>query len=193
VLIHAVHRPWWNYYYLHLAMPLAWLTGWAASQLIESLIGTQAKGGLTGFKATPRSVALCVLVALALAKSERRFEGTMSYLRTLQLANANPIIQKMREYGGRTSWTYSEDGIYAFHAGLKVIPELAIVMPKRFWSGQITTEAIIGTCKRYRPEMLIVRSNSVDARWRAFLDAEYKLAAGDNASELYVAKQLSDL
>jgi hypothetical protein len=29
--VHAIHRPWWNYYYLHFAIPIPWLAGSFAS------------------------------------------------------------------------------------------------------------------------------------------------------------------
>src|SRR5207302_2589522 len=36
--IHSVHRPWWNYYYLHFAIPIAWLAGYALNEGIQTLL-----------------------------------------------------------------------------------------------------------------------------------------------------------
>jgi len=41
-MIHTVHRPWWNYYYLHLAIPLAWLAGWAVSEAVKVVFRLQS-------------------------------------------------------------------------------------------------------------------------------------------------------
>lgn len=105
---------------------------------------------------------------------------------------ANPIVTKMKEYASRTKWVYSESGIYPFHARLPVPPELAIVMPKRFWSGQITTQQIIETCKRYQTEMLVLPVNTDTSEWKSVLDTDYSLVTTDNKNLLYVAKRIAD-
>src|SRR5439155_13642620 len=38
-LIHMNHRPWWSYYYLHFAVPLAWLAGYAIAELLREAFG----------------------------------------------------------------------------------------------------------------------------------------------------------
>ncbi|HWV99159.1 MAG TPA: glycosyltransferase family 39 protein [Candidatus Acidoferrum sp.] len=186
-LVHAFHRPWWNYYYLHFAIPLAWLTGWAVNALLEDLYRVQTKNRSIGFKFAS-GLALCALIAFALAKSERRFEGSIKYLREKPAASANAIVQKMRQSATGASCAYSEDGIYAFHAGVKVIPDLAIVMPKRFWSGQISTRGIIEICKRNAPQFVVVRSDSFNEEWRDYLRTDYGFGAADNTCQLYVRK-----
>ena len=35
--VHLLHRPWWMYYYLHQAIPLAWLAGFAVNASFEYL------------------------------------------------------------------------------------------------------------------------------------------------------------
>jgi hypothetical protein len=35
VAVHLVHRHWWDYYYLHLAIPLAWLAAYAIYEAIR--------------------------------------------------------------------------------------------------------------------------------------------------------------
>jgi len=95
----------------------------------------------------------------------------------------------MEEYAGRIKWVYSESGIYPFHAKLAVIPELAIIMPKRFWSGQITTEEIVETCRKDKPELLVLPIGRTKEAWKELLDANYVLTTKDNKSILYVAKQ----
>ena len=43
--VHAVHRPWWMYYYLHLAIPMAWLAGFAVSEIIKIFTRLLSKTG----------------------------------------------------------------------------------------------------------------------------------------------------
>lgn len=191
--VHAVHRPWWNYYYLHLALPLAWLAGWTSNEIIKAVRRLQLKSGLNlSTPAAWKGLALCALAALGIAHSERRLEANIKYLRQRPLADANPIVKKMKEYADRANWVYSESGIYPFHARLPVRPDLAIVMPKRFWSGQITAADIIETCKRYRPELVVLPVASLSEEWKCFLSAEYAFSCADDRNVLYLAKRAAE-
>ncbi len=191
--IHTVHRPWWDYYYLHLAIPVAWLTGWAAYEIIQTILRLHSANRFNlASKTTWRILALCGLVALAMAKSERRLEANWKDLRQRPSADANPIVQRMKTFASRTKWAYSESGIYPFHARLLVPPELAIVMPKRFWSDQISISQIIETCKRYQTEQIVLRREAVNGEWKAFLDAGYQMTSTDGKHVHYVAKRLLD-
>jgi hypothetical protein len=96
----------------------------------------------------------------------------------------------MRHYAPQTHWVYAEPVIYAFHARLPVPPELAVVVTKRFWSGQISQKAIVATCKQYRPEQIVLPNRPVSGDWEKFLDADYALACADKASMLYVTRTL---
>ena len=78
----------------------------------------------------------------------------------------------------------------AFHARLPAPPELAVVVAKRFWSGQISSEPILATCERYRPEQLLLSNRLLGSGWKKFLEAGYTLACADQTSLLYVAKAL---
>jgi hypothetical protein len=79
---------------------------------------------------------------------------------------------------------------HAFHARVPVPPELAVVVAKRFWSGQISSEAILAACKHYRPEQVLLSNRLASGDWKQFLDAGYTLVCADKTSLLYVAKAL---
>ena len=38
VAVHLYNRPFWPYYYLHFAVPVAWLTGYAVGELWKAAI-----------------------------------------------------------------------------------------------------------------------------------------------------------
>lgn len=191
-IIHAIHRPWWNYYYLHFAIPISWLAGWTISEFICFVLKLNQKNRFTLSSApTWGLLALCVLVALPFAWAERRLEGIVKDLRTRPTIASNSIVRKMKEYQSRTEWVYSESGIYPFHAQLQAIPELAIIMPKRFWSGQITTTEIIETCQRKQPEMIVSPITVIHGDWRRFLNSHYTQIASDKKNLLFVANALA--
>ena len=190
-LVHTLHRPWWNYYYLHLAVPLTWLAGWAIHEVIQNILRLHAKYRFNlSSPAAWKQWALCILVALVITRSELRLEGIMKDLRQHPSADANPVVKKMKEYAGHTHLVYSEEGLYAFHAQLPVPPELAVITLKRFWSGQITTEQIIEACRRNKTELIVLPKDKITEEWKVFLEADYVSAGSDDKSVLFAAKSM---
>jgi hypothetical protein len=190
--IHLVHRPWWTYYYLHLAIPMAWFAGFAVCEMAKPFFDLFAKRSLKlSTRRTRKAMALCILAALALVMSERRLEAAVVYLRAVTRVNSDPILAKIREYAGRTHWIYVRytREAYAFHAGLLMPPELAVVSLKRFWSGQITTQEIVDTCERYKPEQVLLNASDVTTEWRGFLK-DYSVVYQDADTLLFVRASL---
>lgn len=188
--IHAVHRPWWSYYYLHLALPLAWLAGFAVSEaiLIISQLLSASRFHVSSSK-TWQGIALCALTALVLVRSERRLEATVEDMRQRLSVDADPVVAKMKVYADRTHWVYSQIEIYPFHARLPMPPELTVVVLKRFWSGQITVREIVETCKRYQTEQLLLKRGNIGKEWDGILK-DYFVAYQNNDFVLYVTKRL---
>jgi hypothetical protein len=187
--VHSVHRPWWGYYYLHFAVPLAWLAGLATSEVLKAISGRLKAGNSRATSmATWKWVGLCALLALALAVAEARLEGEIRAIRHSPKASDSVVLAKMRQYADRTHWVYVQPVIYPFHAGLAVPPEVAVVMLKRYWSGQITPEQIVETCRRYEPEQLLLYQARVGNEWKELLKAGYQTAYQDTNFVLYVSK-----
>lgn len=191
VAVHCVHRPWWDYYYLHLAIPLAWLAGYASAEMTSNLFRliNNPDGRRMGFVFC-KGIAICTLISLATARSSQRFKVEFRALSHQTTVEMSPVILKMKDYSTSSRWAYSDDVIYAFHAGLPVPPELAVITPKRFWSGQITTQQLIDACKHYQPELIILTSTTASySEWREFLNSKYLAVASEKIYTLYVAKR----
>ena len=155
-LIHLVHRPWWPYYYLHFAIPLAWLTGYAAAELSRLPLRPGKRDwrrivGLAG-----AAMAGATLLALIATEGGGRLIAGIERARGLPRIEDSPLIATMRRYAGRTRWVYARSSICAFHAKLPVPPELAVLVRKRFWSGQISDAQILAVIQRYAPEQILV-------------------------------------
>jgi len=188
--IHAVHRPWWNYYYLHLAIPLAWLGGAGLSDIISAVSTSWSTGPFRLASAGAwKGVVLCALAALLLARPEKRLEANLRDLRQRPRVDPSVIVAKMRQYAPGTHWAYADPVIYPFHAQVPVPPELAIVMLKRFWSGQITVEAVVATCKRYHAEQLVLPATP-SSKWDELLASDYLAVCAERGWALYVARTL---
>ncbi len=137
---------------------------------------------------------MCILVGLVLTRSELRLEGTVKNLKQSPRIDENPIVKKMRGYAGagQAHLVYSESGIYPFYANLPVEPELTVMPLKRFWSGQISTEKIIETCRRDKIEMVVLPKKRITTEWKDFLDADYVLASSDEQSEMFADKHIAN-
>ncbi|SPE59575.1 membrane hypothetical protein [Verrucomicrobia bacterium] len=190
-LIHVIHRPWWNYYYLHFAVPVAWLAGWATTEALGAAAGLLSVRPLrASSRRVWQGIAVCALAAVVLARSERRLEGSIDSMRRSPRANADAMLAAMRRYAGQTHWVCAQSVIYPFHARLPVPPELAVVMAKRFWSGQMTAAEIVGICRRYKPEQILLPNAPLGSEWKEFLASGYGVAQSDKDFVLYVDKAL---
>jgi hypothetical protein len=190
--VHAIHRPWWDFYYLHLAIPLAWLAGFAVSEAIAGSSRLLSKSHFNLSSAyTWKGIVLCCLLAAALVRSEKRLEAGVKNLRQRPTIAASPVLAKMKEYGDRTHWVYAQFGkeMYPFHAQLLMPPEIAMVTLKRYWSDQITTGEIVETCRRYQIEQLLLNPAKIEDDWKGFL-GDYDIVYQDTNSVLYVAKRI---
>jgi 4-amino-4-deoxy-L-arabinose transferase-like glycosyltransferase len=193
LIVHAIHRPWWSYYYLHLAVPLAWLTGFATGEVIRVVGQLWTAGPLRlGSKASWQWVGLALLTALGLAMSEARLEKSIKDLRQSPRTDSSALLAEIRQYAPRTHWCYARSMIYPFQAGLSVPPELTVVVLKRFWSDQITRKEIVDICHRYQPEQLLLHGKQTGGEWKSLVDAEYALEYQDKEYTLYVAKRIEE-
>jgi 4-amino-4-deoxy-L-arabinose transferase-like glycosyltransferase len=190
-LVHFEHRPWWWYYYLHFAVPLAWLSGYAVAKLHQMV----TPGGEWGRRSSLQRRSLLVVTALLVltlaAVGSARFIREVARIRALPLAERSLLVSKMKQYAPGTKWVYTRSTIYAFHAGLLIIPELAVLPMKRFWSGQITQHQIFDILKHRAPEQLLLSKSLLPHDQERFLAAEFTLVYEDDDHFLYVAKALA--
>jgi hypothetical protein len=77
--------------------------------------------------------------------------------------------------------------MYAFHAGLSVTPELAIMPAKRRWSGVITEKQIVDILRTRLPgELLLELEISPDME--QLVRDEYRFVYEESGCRLYVRK-----
>ncbi len=185
-LVHVLHRPWWSPYYLHHAIPLAWLAGLGVREFARELHAAFAsRQGLR-----LRTVAAAVLVAVLAAQSATRLAGEVNRIRTARTIASDRVLGRIATYRGRTRWIYTQPVIYAFHAGIPVPPELAVLSLKRFWSGQMTWRSLLEILEKYHPEQMLLVKTSMAPEWAQFLKADYVIELDEGERVLYVAKAL---
>jgi hypothetical protein len=189
-MIHLNHRPWWGYYYLHFAVPLAWLTGFGISRLLGASCLATENPGLLGAMAS-RLVG-SVLLALVLVSGGGRFLDIAGRVVELPRVKDSVMVAKMREYAAETKWVYTRGDIRVFHAGLAVIPELAVIPAKRIWSGRLTDDQILALVKRYRPEQIILDMThpDMDTELKKLVPELYQSVCEEQGRRLWVLKSI---
>ncbi len=173
MLIHSFHRPWWSYYYLHLAVPFAWLSGYAISGLFQIALNKNASQ-------RPLMILLRIgLISFPLASltvfGGDRLLSNIYELRHLPHVSNFEIIAKMREYAWRTNFLYTRNTIYAFHAGILIIPELAVLPSKRFYAREVTEDHIWASISRFHPEQLFLGLVDYERHRGEILSMGYKI------------------
>lgn len=115
-VIHTWHRPWWDYYYLHFALPLAWLTGHSISALVtEALRLWRRADALSRLLSGAAALWAITLTGFLAIDGGERFMSEANRIRSLRRVENDPIVAKMREFADRTEWVYTQstdNGIY---------------------------------------------------------------------------------
>lgn len=184
--IHLLHRPWWSPYYLHHAIPLAWLASIGVRDLAV-IVRDALKSNET---LRVRTVAAGMLLAILAVQSVTRLGGEVGVIRSARTTASDQVLHRIANYRARTRWIYTQPVIYAFHAGIPVPPELAVLSLKRFWSGQMNWRRLLDLVQQYHPEQLLLLKTTMGPEWAHFLKTDYVIELDDGERVLYVAKVL---
>jgi 4-amino-4-deoxy-L-arabinose transferase-like glycosyltransferase len=157
LVVHWQHRPYWSYYHLHFALPLAWLGGAGVVEgfrRIWRMFPSSGRAGWwwPGLAWTGWSLAFAGGLSLALEKAA----GELGRLQRAGPASADQNVQVLKAHGAGIRWVFTHDLLAAFWAGLPIPPELAVIPWKRLWSGQLTPAQIHAHLERYRPELILL-------------------------------------
>jgi hypothetical protein len=185
-LVHWLHRPWWSPYYLHHAIPLSWLAGIG----IRELAGEVREVLRSRKNLRLRTVAAAALLSILAVQSVTRFIGEVGVIRSARTMTSDRMLDRIGSFRSRTRWIYTQPAIYAFHAGIAVPPELAVLSLKRFWSGQMTWRRLLDIVQKYQPEQLLLLKTTMGPEWVQFLKTDYVIELDDGERILYVAKAL---
>jgi 4-amino-4-deoxy-L-arabinose transferase-like glycosyltransferase len=186
IAIHYFHRPYWHYYFPHFAIPLAWLSGHGLAELLRWLGIRKHSAPFRSFYWWGGCLLASTLVTAFFGFGGTRMVADIAELERLPRPRNNPVIAEMGKYSAETKWVYSEGSIYPFYARLPVIPELAVLSHKRFWSGQIDDQEVFAIVQQYKPEQILVYGGIIPPTWHGFLESNYTLVAYDQQLDLYI-------
>jgi hypothetical protein len=186
IAVHLYHRPFWSYYYLHFAVPIAWLTGYAVGELWNVALEEVRRTPRLAFRGFGLALAASLLSGAVVTYAGISLKSEIVKIRGIHRIDADPLVAAMKAAAPRTQWVYTRAPIYAFYAQLRVIPELAVMPRKRFWSGEITQPEILALLKRYKPEQLLLDDQDMaDAEMARFVNERYKRVTQDAGLTLW--------
>ena len=86
----------------------------------------------------------------------------------------NPSLSPLQSLSQNPGLIFSTSPLYAFLSRMPVVPDLALLPRKRFWSGQIDFPAILARLKTQPPRYLILSGEYISQPgWSEFLDSLY--------------------
>jgi hypothetical protein len=180
--VFAVHFPWWNYYSLHLCVPLALLAGVGLWQAIRWSVTARPGAWLqTG----GRLLAAAFAVACVWGWGEA-FAAEMRRVRTVGRWQDNPIVRCVRE---QSSMDRSHPlimlqlvpGPYAVYCGLKPLPWYAVLPKKRYWVGELDNVELAAQIRAQTAQVLfasrldlspMVLAEAIEAHYRQICASE---------------------
>jgi hypothetical protein len=69
-------------------------------------------------------------------------------------------------------------------------PDLAVVMLKRLWSGEMTNARIAAEMRAIQPELVLLRNNGRGTPFQDLIQTQYRLVYEDKDDLLYVNKTI---
>lgn len=196
-IVHLIHRPWWEYYILHFAVPLAMLAGAGVDGVVRRLRASRdalpdaAGDSPSPAKPVPLAVYGLAILALWLSFEAERVGRQLVAIRAIGFSiKESAIVEKLNQHKDKVEWLYARHPIYSFATGVCVIPELTVLARKRFWANEISDDSILETIRQQRPDALVLQPETElgRAEWQEFLSRYYDLAVVEGTHSLYFAK-----
>ena len=98
-------------------------------------------------------------------------------------------IQRFKPF---TQFLYADQPIYSFHSGIPMPPDLAVVMLKRLWSGEMTNAKITEEMEAIKPGLILLANDTRVMPFQHLLQTEYRLVYQDNIHRLYALKTIAN-
>jgi hypothetical protein len=182
LIIFGSHKPWWAYYYIHNAIPLCWCAA----------IGLGAVGQWIRLR---RNVGLYLILGV-FAICAAAWMGARVYLQIASIRQSPQtyssfvlkVVDRLKPFA---RFIYAEEPIYSFHTGIPMPPQLAVVLLKRLWSGDMTNARIAAEMAQAKPEIILLRGSTTDTPFSDLIAAEYRPVYEDGKHRLYARKSVA--
>jgi hypothetical protein len=200
LIVFTNHKPWWPYYYVHVAIPLCW----SAAVGIESVCAALSRRvrGLDGAERKRRKNArfnrwraACAFgPAVLFALCGAGWMGARVYfqitgIRSSPQVYTELVLKEIERLKPFSRWLYTDQLVYSYHADIPMPPPLAVVPLKRLWTGDMTNKRIAAELSRFKPEIILLRNDTREVPFQDLLDTEYRMIYQDDRQRLYADPQ----
>lgn len=170
ILILLNHKPIWYHHYPLLAIPICWLAAYGVALLLDLFSKNFKSPNIKKLIFPCLAVVLLIVLIIATPTNPKGIPPKNSQ-----------VMQLVFKHKDSTRWLFTDRPIYAFYAGLRVPPEIAVMSYKRLNSGDLTSKEMLAVLQNYRPEQIVL------ARWNSKIKSDSKLIAyiNDNYSKTY--------
>ncbi len=187
LVIHLWHRPYWYYYNLHFAIPMAWLGALGIVAWFREICRQDISASLAAkLRAGIGWLGWSMLVSLVVTLAPEKAWNELTKVSAALPAQQDAIVIELRKHAAHTRWVFTDRVIYAFWAALPVPPELAVVPSKRVWSGQLSDTQVATYLERYRPEQVLLLSRWMEnSNLSDYIQTHYQVDPAGRVGGLY--------
>ena len=182
--IHLNHKPWWSWYTLHFAPGLILLALFGVNRIIE-------------WNDRSKTVASrCSLIALALLLSLVGTEVSSRLWREDERdtwESSSGIVDMIKTLTPRPKRMFTQDYLVSYYSKTPVLPNLAVLTFKRFWSGDINEMQVWKVVSEAVPDVIVLRHfqyDEVNVEARKWIDANYSASFKDGKRVLLVRNEV---
>jgi Dolichyl-phosphate-mannose-protein mannosyltransferase len=168
------HKPIWYHHYPLVAIPICWLSAYAVALMRDRFL----KDWHYNFDSLHikkliipcfASIFLIIIMVVTPANPKGKPPKNLE------------VMQLVAKHKDSTQWIFTDRPIYAFYAGLRVPPEMAVMSYKRLNSGDLTSKELLAILQSYHPEQIVL------ARWTSQIKNDTNLITyiNENYSKTY--------
>jgi len=188
LVVFSLHKPWWEYYYVHNALPLCWCAAVGLAWLLRFVLSVRGSGASTIGISPALGLGLFALCALPWMAA--RVYGQVADMRVSPKIHSCYVLKEVEKFKPFTTFMFTDRPIYSFHSGIPVPPHLATLSLKRFWTGDMSNARLTGELESIQPGLVLWSNDSKEVPFQELLSQKNQLAYIDEANRLFVHKSI---
>ena len=177
LLLLVQHRPIWYHHYLLISLPLAWLATYGVMLSLVVFRQWQWRSPWQwprGSSLRARFAAGCVIFSLLLVPVKLGVTQLENHRVLAQSPERVQLVNALMTDRRSPRWLFTDCPLYAFYAGLKVPPEIAVLSFIRIESHTITKTQLLAVLAKYHPEQaLLCKSSTLRHDLNNYLNQHY--------------------
>jgi len=188
LVVFSLHKPWWEYYYVHNALPLCWCAAVGFAWLLRFVSSARRVGASSIWI----SSALCLglFAVCALPWMAARVYGQVADMRASPKIHSCYVLKEVERFRPFTTFMFTDRPICSFHSGIPVPPHLAMLSLKRFWTGDMSNTRVAEELESIQPGIVLWSNDSREVPFQELLSQKYQLAYIDDLNRLFVHKSI---